>query len=151
MCVSFQYGRRRGSGHSTPVWLAISNWWLLAKAESVFFRNVVLLRWMVNGLSSMHKQEVLHGLNGWERKVVGEDKIRIGGEGIGWAWLKHIVSMYTILNKKNNKRVSHGTPQNRYILLLLEKVQAIDYDIIGSITLLHQFLFCFCFWFASNH
>lgn len=55
---------------------------------------------MVNGLSSMHKQEVLHGLNGWERKVVGEDKIRIGGEGIGWTWLKHIVSMYTILNKK---------------------------------------------------
>lgn len=33
--------------------------------------------------SSMHKQEVLHGLNGWERKVVMEDKTRIGGEGIG--------------------------------------------------------------------
>lgn len=56
---------------------------------------------MVNGLSSMHKQEVLHGLNDWERKVVvAEDKIRIGGEGIGWTWLKHIASMYTTLNKK---------------------------------------------------
>lgn len=50
-----------------------------------------------------------------------------------------------LLSIKNNKRVSHGTPKNRCILLLLEKVQALDYDIIGPITLLHQFLFRFCF------
>lgn len=50
-----------------------------------------------------------------------------------------------LLSIKNNKGVSHGTPKNRCILLLLEKVQALDYDIIGPITLLHQFLFRFCF------
>lgn len=58
----------------------------------------------MNGLSSMHKQEVLRGLNGWERKVVGEDKIKIGGEGIGVGLAKaYCIHVPFIASRKNSR------------------------------------------------